>query len=69
MQTDETVDISVKEILMSLKQIDGSKAICKQFSIDLIDKKEQIDVWATCKNGEIFLFASKAKLIRFIGEV
>ena len=69
MQTDETVDISVKEILMSLKQIDGSKAIRKQFSIDLLDKKEQIDVWATCKNGEIFLFASKAKLICFIGEV
>ena len=39
MQTDETVDISVKEILMSLKQIDGSKAICKQFSINLLDKK------------------------------
>jgi hypothetical protein len=69
MQTDEMVNISVKEVLMSLKQIGDSKAICKQFSIDLLDKKEQIDIWATCKNGEIFLFASKAKLIRFVGEL
>ena len=69
MQTDEKVNISVKEVLMSLKQIGGSKAICKQFSINLLDKKEQIDVWATCKNSEIFLFTSKAKLIRFIEQV
>lgn len=67
MQTDEIVNISVKEVLMSLRQVHGSKAISKQFSIDLLDNKKSIDVWATCKKGEIFLFASKAKLIRFIG--
>lgn len=69
MQTDEIVNISVKEVLMSLRQVHGSKTICKQFSIDLLSNKEPIAVWATCKDKEIFLFASKDKLIRFIGEI